>query len=46
MLRRLLPVVFLSLVPMAAQVTAHGVSASDQDLITHGRQLAVFRIAN
>ena len=42
MLRRLLLVVFLSLVPMAAQVTAHGVSASDQDLITQGRQLAVF----
>lgn len=27
---------------MSAQVTAHGVSASDQDLITQGRQLAVF----
>ena len=42
MLRRLLLVVLLSLVPMSAQVTAHGVSASDQDLITQGRQLAVF----
>ena len=27
---------------MSAQVAAHGVSASDQDLITQGRQLAVF----
>lgn len=42
MRRRLQLVVLLSLVPMAAQVTAHGVSASDQDLITQGRQLAVF----
>ena len=42
MLRRLLLVVLLSLVPMSAQVAAHGVSASDQDLITQGRQLAVF----
>ena len=42
MRRRLLLVVLLWLVPMAAQVTAHGVSASDQDLITQGRQLAVF----
>jgi hypothetical protein len=42
MLRRSLLVILLSLVPMAAQVTAHGVSASDQDLITQGRQLAVF----
>jgi len=42
MLRRSLLVVLLSLVPMSAQVTAHGVSASDQDLITQGRQLAVF----
>jgi hypothetical protein len=32
----------LALVPMSAQVAAHGVSASDQDLITQGRQLAVF----
>jgi hypothetical protein len=42
MLRRLLLLVLLSLVPMSAQVAAHGVSASDQDLITQGRQLAVF----
>ena len=42
MLRRSLLVILLSLVPMAAQVAAHGVSASDQDLITQGRQLAVF----
>lgn len=42
MLRHALLVVLLSLVPLSAQVTAHGVSASDQDLITQGRQLAVF----
>lgn len=42
MLRHSLLVVLLSLVPLSAQVTAHGVSASDQDLITQGRQLAVF----
>jgi hypothetical protein len=40
--RRSLLITFLALVPMSAQVAAHGVSASDQDLITQGRQLAVF----
>jgi hypothetical protein len=40
--RRSLLIAFLALVPMSAQVAAHGVSASDQDLITQGRQLAVF----
>ena len=42
MIHRLLLIILLSLVPMSAQVAAHGVSASDQDLITQGRQLAVF----
>jgi hypothetical protein len=40
--RRSLLIAFLALVPTSAQVAAHGVSASDQDLITQGRQLAVF----
>ena len=39
---RWLIVPLLLAVPMAAQLAAHGVSASDHDLITQGRQLAVF----
>lgn len=42
MVHRSLLVLLLALAPMSAQVAAHGVSASDQDLITQGRQLAVF----
>lgn len=42
MIRRVVLLVLLTLVPLSAQVSAHGVSASDQDLITQGRQLAVF----
>ena len=39
---RWLLVVLLLAVPMAGNLAAHGVSASDHDLITQGRQLAVF----
>jgi hypothetical protein len=35
-------VLLLLAVPMAVDLAAHGVSASDHDLITQGRQLAVF----
>jgi hypothetical protein len=35
-------VLLLLAVPMAGDLVAHGVSASDHDLITQGRQLAVF----
>jgi hypothetical protein len=35
-------VLLLLAVPMASDLAAHGVSASDHDLITQGRQLAVF----
>ena len=35
-------VLILVLLPLAADVGAHGVSASDQDLITQGVQIAVF----
>ena len=35
-------VLILVLLPLAADVVAHGVSASDQDLITQGIQMAVF----
>ena len=35
-------VLLLLAVPMASDLLAHGVSASDHDLITQGRQLAVF----
>ena len=37
-----LAIVWLLLVPLAGDVFAHGVAASDKDLITQGRQLAVF----
>ena len=41
--KRLLCLVLILLaVPFASDVFAHGVAASDKDLITHGRQLAVF----
>jgi hypothetical protein len=40
---RLLSLVFcLIALPLAGDVSAHGVAASDKDLITQGRQLAVF----
>ena len=39
---RWLLVLLLLAAPMAGDVAAHGVSASDHDLITQGRQLAVF----
>ena len=39
---RWLLVLLLLAVPMSSAVAAHGVSASDHDLITQGRQLAVF----
>ena len=35
-------VLLLLAVPMTSGLAAHGVSASDHDLITQGRQLAVF----
>ena len=37
-----LAIVGLLMVPFASDVFAHGVAASDKDLITQGRQLAVF----
>ncbi|MDO8677725.1 MAG: HupE/UreJ family protein [Acidobacteriota bacterium] len=39
---RWLLILLLLAVPMAGDLLAHGVSASDHDLITQGRQLAVF----
>ena len=42
MKRRGLLLLLLLAVPMASDVVAHGVSAGDRDLITQGRQLAVF----
>src|SRR3990167_7744735 len=42
MMWRWLLALLLVAVPMSGTVLAHGVSASDQDLITQGRQLAVF----
>lgn len=41
-MRVLLALVLLLAVPMSRDLLAHGVSASDQDLITQGRQLAAF----
>ncbi len=35
-------ILFLIALPLAGDVFAHGVAASDKDLITQGRQLAVF----
>lgn len=40
--RGLLVLLLLTAAPLAGVLEAHGVSASDQDLITQGRQLAVF----
>src|SRR3990170_2438643 len=42
MMWRWLLALLLVAVPMSGTVLAHGVSASDHDLITQGRQLAVF----
>jgi len=42
MMWRWLLALLLVTVPMSGTVLAHGVSASDHDLITQGRQLAVF----
>jgi len=42
MRQRWLLAILLLIVPMAGDLLAHGVSASDHDLITQGRQLAVF----
>ncbi len=43
MLTKLVPAILLILLfPLAGDVLAHGVAASDKDLITQGRQLAVF----
>jgi hypothetical protein len=41
-MRVLLALVLLLAVPMSRDLLAHGVSASDHDLITQGRQLVVF----
>ena len=37
-----LAIVLLLMAPFGSDLSAHGVAASDQDLITQGRQLAVF----
>ena len=40
--RRYICLLFVLAAPLASELLAHGVAASDKDLITQGRQLAVF----